>query len=379
MPVAGTALYLMDPFLNPRNIVAAAEIYCVTQVLERRYLRAALLMAFSISIHPLMSAFSLSFCLLTVCMDRWPWKKKADERTPLEEAVHVARVGSFAMPMDKFFDAPTQAYERVAANHRYQFLARWTWYETLGAVAPIFILWWFSAIARARKLHKLDLLCRVTAIYGAIYFVMGLVVSIPHRLEVLSLVQPMRSLRLLYVLMLLCGGGLLGDYVLRNRVWRWCVLFLPLSGGMLYAQRALYPASAHIEWPWAQPRNPWVQAFDWARKNTSDQAIFALDPYYMNADGEDAQGFRAIAQRSQIADGAKDGGVVELFPQIGDSWLAQVQAQMGIDRFQRKDFEQLQRQYGVTWVVLRQSSPAILDCPYQNPTVKVCRLPQLQP
>jgi len=378
MPVAGTALYVMDPFLNPRNVIAFAEIFCVVKLIDRRYLQAALFMAFAISIHPLMSAFTLSFCLLMVALDRWPKKQPADVYAEDEEELTVARavsIGTLA-PVERLFDAPSKAYDSVAATHRYQFLSKWTWYEMLGAIAPLAILWWFGTIARSRRLQNLELVCRATAIYGAVYFVLGWAVSLPHRLEVLSLLQPMRSLHLLYILMLLIGGGLLGEYVLRNCAWRWLALFLPLSGGMCYAQRALYPASAHIEWPWAQPRNPWVQAFEWARDNTSEQAIFALDPHYMNIDGEDSNGFRAIAQRSQLADGGKDSGVVELFPQIGDSWMAQVKAQEGIDQFQQQDFERLKQQYNVSWVVLRQPDHAGLDCPYQNPVVMVCRLPE---
>ena len=375
MPVAGTALYLMDPFLNPRNVIAFAEIFCLVKVLERKYVQAVLLIAFAISIHPLMSMFTASFCALIVCIDRWPRKGAASRLRRAEEVVSVA--GSVAMfsPVEKLFDAPTEAYDKVAGNHRYQFLARWTWYEMLGALAPILLFWWFRSIARARRWRYLELLCTGMMIYGTVYFVAGLVVSIPRRLEMLSLLQPMRSLHLMYVLMLLVAGGLLGEYVLKTKAWRWAVLFAPIALGMWFAQRELYPASAHIEWPWAEPRNPWVQAFAWAKKNTPEAAIFALDPYYMNADGEDADGFRAIAERSQLADGAKDSGVVEMFPQIGESWSKQVQAQTGINNFQRKDFEALERQYGVSWVVLRQPGHADLDCPYQNAVVKVCRLP----
>jgi len=379
MPVAGTALYLMDPFLNPRNIIAFAEIFAVLRIVERRYFQAALLLLFGALVHPLMTAFSITFCVLLLVMDRGPewWTGRLAERERMgqEQAEPVAPALFLFAPLKDLFSPPTEAYEAVAANHRYQFLIRWTWYEMLGAIAPIFIFWGFGLVARARRMRNLELLSRAMAIYGAIYFIAGLAVSIPHRLEVFSLLQPMRSLRLLYVLMLLLGGGLLGEYVLRRRTWRWIALFLPLSAGMCWAQRALYPASAHIEWPQAQPRNPWVQAFEWARDHTPEDAVFAIDPYYMTSPGEDANGFRAIAQRSQLADGTKDSGVVEMFPQIADSWMAQRQAQTGVDQFRREDFVRLERQFGATWAVLRQPGYGQLDCPYKNQVVMVCRLP----
>ncbi|HTX76411.1 MAG TPA: hypothetical protein VMD29_09415 [Terracidiphilus sp.] len=379
MPVAGTALYVMDPFLNPRNIIAFAQVFAVLKVVERKYVQAVIFLLFAISIHPLMSAFAASYCVLMVVLDRWPAWQPAWRR---EEVAAGARRRDFVapavilfQPIEGLFNAPDHAYDKVMLSHRYQLLTRWTWYEMLGAVAPLFIFWAFSAIGRARKMHKFELLSRGMAIYGAIYLVFGLVVSIPRRLEVLALLQPMRSLHLLYIVMLLFGGGLLGEYVLRNKVWRWVALFLPLVTGMAYAQRALFPSSAHVEWPGVEPRNPWEQAFVWARQHTPEDAIFTLDPYYMSIRGEDEQGFRAISERSQLADGLKDGGVVEMFPNIGDSWYAQVSAQKGIDKFGIDDFERLKQQYGVSWAVLRLREGTGLDCPYRNAAVMVCRIP----
>jgi len=376
MPVAGTALYLMDPFLNPRNIIAFAQVYAVLRVVERRYVQAVLFLVFAASIHPLMSAFAATFCLLVVVMDRWPaWGELLRGIRARAERPDLVAPVVLLTPMEGLFVSPTHAYDQVTINHRYQFLTRWTWYEMLGAVAPLLIFWWFRAIGRARRMRNLELLSGAMAVYGAIYLVVGLVVSIPHRLEVFALLQPMRSLQLLYILMLLFGGGLLGEYVLRNRAWRWVALFVPLAGGMAWAQHSLYPASPHVEWPGAQPGNPWAQAFQWAHDNTPEDAIFAIDPYYMSIEGEDFNGFRAIAQRSQLADGGKDAGVVEMFPGIGDSWYAQVHAQTGIDQFKRDEFENLRRQYGATWAVLRQPTHAGLDCPYENSVVAVCRIP----
>jgi hypothetical protein len=377
MPVAGTALYVMDPYLNPRNIVAFAEIFPVLKVMERKYLQAVLFLLLGFTIHPLMTVFAATFCLLVLVVDQWSEVRVHSEEEIFEEgepspvAPALLLFGLF----DSLFKAPNEAYEMVEGNHRYQYLARWTWYEMLGAVAPILIFWWFALIARTRRLRHLELLSRSMVVYGAIYLAAGFIVSLPKRLEVVALLQPMRSLHIGYIFLILIGGGLLGEYVLRNRVWRWVALFLPLSAGMCYAQRALYPASAHIEWPQAASMNEWVQAFEWVRQNTPEDAVFAIDPHYMGIQGEDLQGFRAIAERSQLADAGKDSGVVEMFPQIGDAWMAQVKAQTGLERFQRADFLQLQQQYGVNWVILQQPAPVELDCPFQNQAVKVCRVP----
>lgn len=379
MPVAGTALYLMDPFLNPRNVIAFAEVFAVLKVTERKYVQAALFLLFSVAVHPLMGAFAASFCVLMVVVERWPareagWRQEAVAAGARRRDLVAPAVLLF-LPIEGLLNAPNAAYDQVARAHPYQYLTRWHWYEVLGAVAPLFIFWAFSAIGRARKMRNFELLSRGMAIYGAIYLGVGLLVSIPRRLEVMALLQPMRALQLMYIVMLLFGGGLLAEYVLRNKAWRWVALFLPLAGGMAYAQRALFPASQHIEWPGVEPRNPWEQAFVWVRQNTPEDAVFALDPYYMATPGEDEQGFRAIAERSQLADGLKDGGVVQMFPDIGDAWFAQMKAQIGIDHFQLADFERLKHEYGAGWAILRQRDIAEMDCPYRNNVVMVCQVP----
>jgi hypothetical protein len=212
-------------------------------------------------------------------------------------------------------------------------------------------------------------------VYELLYLPAGVVLSISARFESLARFQPMRCLYLLYLLFVLFAGGLLGEYVLKDRVWRWAALFVPLCAGMIVAQRTLFPASAHIEWPGRAPTNQWVQAFEWIRSNTPTDAVFALDPFHMHIPGEDANGFRAIAQRSMLADAVKDSGAVTMFPPIAEEWLTQVQAQSAWKTFQSRNFQRLHAEYGVTWVVLQQPGVADLECPYRNGAVLVCRVP----
>src|SRR5579864_9317645 len=55
LPVAGTALYLMDQYVNPRNLVAFAVVFAIAKVIDRKHFQAAALLAFAAAIHPLMS------------------------------------------------------------------------------------------------------------------------------------------------------------------------------------------------------------------------------------------------------------------------------------------------------------------------------------
>jgi hypothetical protein len=358
LPVAGTALYIMDQYLNPRNLTAFVGILAIAKVLDRKYISALLLLLFGAAIHPLMSVFAFSFCMLLLCVEKLQ---------PGQPTV------ACLLPLG-LLDPPPAAYHDVAVTHTYFYPLQWHWYEWLGVIGPVVILWWFSRIARTRQMRNLELSCRTAVFYQTVFVIASLAVSAPARFESLARLQPMRSLHLLYILFVLFSGGLLGQFVLKGRWWRWIALFLPLCAGMFYAQRKLFPASAHIEWPGSGPRNPWAQAFGWVRVNTPTDAIFALDPNFMHIGGEDENGFRAIAERSMLADGITDSGAVTMCPQMADEWLKQVQAERGWQKFQLQDFRRLHAEYGVNWVVLQQPGVAGLQCPYQNRAVRICRI-----
>ncbi len=123
------------------------------------------------------------------------------------------------------------------------------------------------------------------------------------------------------------------------------------------------------------PRNPWAQAFIWIRQNTPVDAVFALDPYYMDIAGEDEIGFRCLAERSRLADGVKDNGVVSMFPPLAEEWWAQVQDQMPWKNFRSSDFARLKNKYGVGWVVVQTARGVGLDCVYQNDAVRAVPYP----
>ena len=73
-----------------------------------------------------------------------------------------------------------------------------------------------------------------------------------------------------------------------------------------------------------------MQAFLWIRGNTPKDALFALDADYINAPGEDAQSFRAIAERSALPDYSKDGGEASIAPDLTAAWSIGQAAQRGL-------------------------------------------------
>ena len=358
LSAAGTGLYIMDEYLTPRSLSTPAALFAIADAVKGNYVRAGVCTVGICVLHPLMAVFAATFVVLLFLLQR-------------REGISARALAATALPL---FPRVTPAYRQVLQTRPYFFLTNWAWYEWLGLLAPFALLAWMAGLGKRNNLGAIHLICRTLIVFEAIFFAMALVVSLPGRFDNLAEIQPMRCLHLLYVLMFLLGGGLLGRFILQDRAGRWALLFVPLCAGMILAERATFPASPHIEWPGRAARNPWVQAFEWIRTSTPENAYFSMNPDAMQLPGEDQHGFRAIAQRSLLADNVKDSGAVSMFPALAEEWQAQVIAQRGWKNFQLSDFQKLKTRYGVDWVVLEQPGVAGLACPYENWRVRVCTL-----
>ncbi len=358
LPIAGSGLYLVDQNLHPRALATVALLAAIVATLDRRYALTGGLLILAFAIHPIMASFGMSLCGFLA------WRPAPGS---------ASWVFSLA-PLGWIFDPTSDAWRAAADTRNYYFLARWQWYEWLGVFAPFVFLGWFRWIGQRQGGATMAHLSSRLAFYGVFQLLVALTVMGPHSLERLRPLQPMRYLHLLYLLFAVLGGGLLGQKLLQRCWWRWLVLFLPLAGGMLYAQLRTYPASSHLEWPGTDSRNLWVQAFIWIRDHTPADSYFALGADYMRRPGEDFHGFRASAERSALADAAKDSAVATQVPRLAFRWRAEVEAQRGWETFGAADFSQLKARYGVNWVVVEQPGPLDMQCPYENTAVRVCRL-----
>lgn len=359
MPVTGTKLYIFQQYLHPRSISAVTIILAAVAVLESRRWRALLWIVLTFLVHPLMAVFGAVWLVLL----GWPpWKKFSYSSTML------------AFPFAKFFEGTSPAWrEAMETRDHYFILRNWAWYMWVGAAAPLAILYGFSRLADRDGNRVTARLCLRTALFGILFILGALVIEAPLLIR-FAATQPMRALHLVYYVMLLMAGGFLGRYVLRNRAWRWAALYLPLCVGLYIPQRALFPNSAHIEWPWAKPRNAWVQAYEWICYNTPKDAIFALAPYALDEPGPDFHGFRGLAERSMLADHTKDAGLSVFSLDLANTWQQQVHSLDGWEKFGPADFHRLREKYDVTWVMLAPNHPADLDCPYHSDAVRVCRV-----
>ncbi len=362
IPVSGTALYIMDEYVTTRSFSTPAVLFIIVNAAERKYVRALLWTGFTALIHPLMAVFGIAFAAVFLWADR--------ESSPWLHTTAAAALLPFGL-----FPPLTDAYREVLNSRPYFFLLRWHWYEWMGIFAPLALLWCFRSLARSRGLRTLERMCSALVVFQLIFFGAALAITIaPSTLARFAELQPMRSLHLVYILFFTLAGGFLATSLLRNRIWRWLALFVPLCAGMWFAQQQLFPATPHVEWPGTKPQNPWVEAFVWIRTTTPVNAYFALDPYYMSLPGEDEHGFRAIAERSRLADRVKDSGAVTMFPALAETWREQVQAEQGWEQFKAADFLRLRKQFGVDWVVVKTLGVTGLQCPYRNSAIAVCHV-----
>lgn len=360
LPVAGTALFLVDPYLHPRTLATAALLFMLADVLDRKLVRAVLWLALAALLH-IQMAFYGALLALFLFLPKLP---------------QAARLALF-FPLGALFEPATPAWQEAARTRWYHYLLRWPWHAWVGIFAPLALLWGMSRFAEKKGLPLLARVAWRLAFFGVFIFAASALLTVPPALERFTPYQPMRGYHLLYLLLMLFIGGLLGEFVLKQHVVRWLALFLPLSLLMFYVQRQTLPASPHIELPGARPHNPWLEAFAWIEQNTPTSAYFALDPHYVERPGEDVHGFRAFAERSMMADYVKDSGVALLFPAIAARWQHEVHARDNWQHFTAVDFHRLRESFGVDWAVIEDSHPAVsqLDCPYSNDLVRVCRIP----
>ena len=356
IPVAGTALVIMDPYLTARSLSTPATLFAVVCALSRRRREMCAWIGVTALVHPQMCVYAAAFL---ACL-----------------AMVQARSAWFAAGLPFLYPLrAAQGIERQTLYSRtYFFLTNWTWYEWAGVLAPLMLLWLASATVLKGTLPAFRIVARALIVFGVLFTLAGLVVGMPGWLENYARVQPMRAFHLIYVVLFILLGGLLQQHFLKQSTWRWLALFIPISGGMWLLQHNDYPASAHVEWPGAVSSNPWTTAFLWVRKNTPKDAVFAMDPNYMHSPDEDLHGFRAVAERSVLADALKDSGAVSVFPQLARHWREQTEAEAGWTHFKLSDYRKLAMRFPVTWILTATPSPAGLVCPYVNRDVSVCEL-----
>ncbi len=384
LPVAGTSLMLMDPYLSARSISTPCILLTLVGVLDlfhqqedgiKRGQAAALCagsLALAALVHPLMAAYGFGCIVLLACFL---------SSNPKVRSSCTIGLGLFAILLAaviyKAAAPEPAAYLSVALTRTYWFVASWHTYEQFGLAAPIAIL----AVIGFRRRNQTSAAAIGLACTGAVAGTIGCIVAVLFaRVDsptyMVARLQPLRVFQIVYILMILAVGAFLGERLLQRRASRWLTMFTLLAAVMVYAERQTFPCSSHFESPGSKPENAWVRAFEWIRVSTPQDALFALDAHYVSQAGEDVQTFRAIAERSALADYSKDGGVASITPALTAAWLTGQTAQTGLNTATDAARIAALRPLGVSWIVLPGATATGFMCPYTEEAAKVCRLPE---
>jgi hypothetical protein len=367
LPVAGTALAIMDPYLTARSFSTPLTLLALTAALRRVWLSTFLFLALAALVHPLMGAYAALFVLLYALV-----------------AVRHARLAFviccalFAAAGAVYFLAPAAplapAWRQAVdlPQRTFLFLSRWHGYEVLGLVLPLLLF--ALPLRQQSSSSQTRALCLASLLSGITSLVVAALLVPPNGPHALVSLQVLRSFHLVYMLGIVLCGGVLASLLSRSRIAGFFLLALVFAA-MAIAQSRAWPACNRVEWPGARPANPWQQAFLWIRGNTPRDAVFAFNPELVYLPEEDEQGFRAIAERDQLADD-KDAGIVAVIPQLADRWAAQRNAQFNVDRMTDTQRIAELAPLGATWLLLPPQTQTAFRCPYENGVVRVCRMPE---
>jgi hypothetical protein len=368
MPATNTGLLLMDPYLTARSFSTPLTLFALTAFVERRYVAAALLTVLTAAIHPQMAAY-------LVFLGAVLWLAERFTRSAPEPA---RALGAFliALPMGFHLEPAQEPYREALYARDFYFLSTWTWYHWMGLLAPLGFLAWF---ARGKLLGTTPAFARLSSAlipFGVASILAGAAIASTHRLDMFARLQPLRCFHLITLIFMIFFAGVLGEYLAKDRLWVIPALCVPLAGGMFLTARATYPFSPHIEFPGRTTSpNAWINTLFWIRRNTPNDAVFAVDSRYFKEPEVDVHGFRSLSERSALADYYKDGGVVAIFPNLAEEWKQMTNATYGLNHFDAQDFTRLAHEYPVTWTVIHGPAPAGMACPYRERGYAVCRIP----
>jgi hypothetical protein len=365
IPVAGTSLMLADPYLAARSLSTPLFLFALCYVLEDKLLRAGGCLLLASLLHPLMGVYGCALAITVWAVGKAQWRLLA-----ILAGASAVVVGLGAAYMR--ITGVSENYRTVVLTRSYLFLAKWAWYEIFGLIAPLGL---FAALLWRRRAPEDARLraCAIAALLNGVFFLL-IAMAVTRSVDSVGLVrfQPLRAFHLIYLLMFLLPIHYATQRIFSRRANLFYLFLIPVFTGMFIVQEHGFPASPHVEWPWTKWANPWREAFAWIRSNTPKDAIFALDPDYMDRPGEDRLGFRAYAERVSLADRSKDGGVAVLFPGLADAWVKQFTAAATLTRIASEPGAVETDRTG--WMVVQNVSTADLDCPYRNRAVAVCRI-----
>jgi hypothetical protein len=365
LPVAGTALFVMDPYVTARSFSTPVSLMALAASIERAWPRAILLLIIATLIHPLMGAYAVVFVILHALTASG---HRLLGLTICGAFVTIAGTAFVLAHRTPFSPAYREAVSLPPRT--FLFLARWHWYEILGLLLPLILF--ALALRKLRPASRKASLCLTCLLVGITSILIAALFVPSDGPYALVPLQILRNFHLIYMVGIVLSGGILAELMARSRPVA-VAIFALLFTGMFAAQRFTWSGSNRVEWPGSHPSNPYQQAFLWIRDNTPRDAVFAFNPQLVYLPHEDEQGFRAIAQRDHLADD-KDAGIVAVRPQLAGRWALQRNADLNVNRMTDPERVAVLPSLGATWLLLPPKADTAFPCPWSNEVVKICQM-----
>jgi len=362
LPIAGTTLMLMDPYITARSFSTPLGLFALAAAIDRRYGLTATLLLLAALMHPLMALYAAAFILIFILLDLGRARL-----APTLAALGVIACGAIHLAALRTPVSP--AWRQAVLSRHYLFPSEWEWFEYLGLAAPLIL--YALAFRRLGTRTLAGKLCLTALILGTATTLAAILFVHPSHPGLLARLQLLRAFHIIYLVGILLLGGLISQ--IRPR-WIPIALLFAAALTMFVVARCTYPASGHIELPGLTPRNPWQQAFLWIRANTPSGAVFAANPDLVLLPGEDGQSFRLMTRRTLLAD-YKDEGLAVMLPNLAPQWAVEYNAQREMDQLSDPKRLARLRPLGVTWILLSNTAVTSFPCPYRNAVAQVCRMP----
>ncbi len=209
VPIAGTSLLLMDPYVTARSLSTALSLWAIGFALDdwrikrRSAAGCVAAIALAAAFHPLMAGYALGLILVLRILH---FRHKA-------LVLVILAVLVFAISAILQARAPAESTAVVlAANSRYYwFLSQWHWYELVGLIAPLLVL-----LALRRSPLGLDatatMLCNAAVLYGCFAAAVALIFAHEsYQAHIVARLQPLRAFLVIYMVMLLLLGAWLQE------------------------------------------------------------------------------------------------------------------------------------------------------------------------
>jgi len=218
-----------------------------------------------------------------------------------------------------------------------------------GSHRTLVLFWLLWRIARKRGETALARFAMAVVIYCVFQQAVAMVILLPQAPAGLSALEPMRYLHLVYIFIALIGGCLLGKYLLKAAFGAGCLSRSHQWGNVCDAAAGVQQQRASGT-AWTDLGQSMAAGLRVDSPDTPTTPILLLTRV-SGRTGEDYHSFRAMAERSQLADNIKDTQWQRWFRSWGSVETAS-RSPEGLDHFQLADFERLKAEFGVDWVLV---------------------------